>query len=42
MIHSSGSRGGVSISSLETYWTEGTAFARRPPAFAKAPERTPV
>jgi len=42
MIHSSGSRGGVSISNLETYWTEGTAFARRPPAFATAPEQPPV
>ena len=41
MIHSSGSRGGVSISNLETYWTEGTAFARRPPAFARAPETPP-
>ena len=42
MIHSSGSRGGVSISNLESYWTEGTAFARRPPAFAKAPAKTPA
>ena len=42
MIHSSGSRGGVSISNLETYWTEGTAFARRPPAFAAPAARTPV
>jgi cell wall-associated NlpC family hydrolase len=42
MIHSSGSRGGVSISNLETYWTEGTAFARRPPAFAGAEDDKPV
>ncbi|MDX6556673.1 MAG: peptidoglycan DL-endopeptidase CwlO [Miltoncostaeaceae bacterium] len=42
MIHSSGSRGGVSISNLETYWTDGTAFARRPPAFAGAGAEKPV
>ena len=42
MIHSSGSRGGVSISNLETYWTEGTAFARRPPAFAPPEAPKPV
>jgi cell wall-associated NlpC family hydrolase len=34
IVHSSGSRGGPSISHLEDYWTAGAAFARRPPALA--------
>ena len=29
MVHSSGSRGGVSVSHLEDYWPEGQAFGRR-------------
>jgi len=34
IVHSSGSRGGPSISHLDDYWTAGAAFARRPPALA--------
>lgn len=31
IVHSSGSRGGVSISSLDAYWPSGTAFGRALP-----------
>lgn len=40
MIHSSGSRAGVTISSLETYWTSGQARARRPAVFGAPPPMT--
>lgn len=40
MVHSSGSRAGVTISSLATYWTTGQARARRPAPFGTPPQMT--
>jgi len=37
LIHSAGSRGGPSLSRLDTYWSSGLAWGRRPAALGAAP-----
>ena len=40
MVHSSGSRAGVAISPLDSYWASGQARARRPGVFGAPPALT--